>query len=151
MIAEAGASPATVDASISWVMPSPWVSIRGGRDLAQLVGGRAIGIVAERLDAVGQTGVGQDQRDALHRAVEAALGECGADAVGVGFGTDELVDRLSVIIAQGAEHRGEIVIGHVGERTIEETEVLEAGLHLIHVVRRYRRAMKAPPQALRVR
>lgn len=111
-----------------------------GRHCLELLGGGILGVIGELLDAIGEAFVGENERQALHRAVEAALGRSGPHSVCVGLsGSDELVERVAMFFRQCLDNRHEGVIGHVRKRAVEQPEGLEAGLHLIHGIRRYRR------------
>ena len=124
---------------------------QAGQDLAELVARRMVGILAEFGDAFGETGIGQDQGDALQRAVETTTGRGLAQLRRVGLATDEFVDRFAVFVGKLFERSREFGIGCVGERAVEQAECLEASLDVIHVVRRYltttRRPHRGPPTA----
>ena len=103
-----------------------------GQDLAQLVGGRVLGVVAELLDAVGEAGIGEHEGDALERAVESPRGDRLADARRRRLGADQLGEGVAVVVVEGADGAGELFVGGGGEAAVEQPERLEAVLHLVH-------------------
>ena len=87
-----------------------------------------------------QAGVGDDEGDALHRPVEPAAGDGPADRRCVDrVAVDELLERLTMVVLHRLEDGGQLVVGRALERTVEQAEGLETGLHLVHGPRRYRR------------
>ena len=109
------------------------------KGIAQLTFARVVGGVTEGFDAIGQTGVGQDEGDALEVAADAALG---------GGGASSRDDRCVIeVLTLHAEQVLETVLGLVVECVvtrddggvvdeangpIEERESGEAVLDLIH-------------------
>ena len=105
MIAEAGASPATVAASMIRVDATPWRSTMPGQHALSSIGRRVVGVVAEFRDAVGQAGVGEHGRDRLHAPVDAARLHRGPDTIGVER-IDERVETLAVVVVERLDGSG---------------------------------------------
>ena len=87
--------------------------------------------VAELLDAVGQAGVGEDGRDGLHAAVDPTGLDRGADTVGVER-VDERLETLAVVVVEGFDGSGQLVVGGRFERAVDQAERLHPVLHLVH-------------------
>ena len=100
---------------------------------------RVVGVVAELLDAVGEGGVGEHEGDALHRPVEAALGAASRMACGDVLAAGESLERLAVVVVERLDDGRQLVVGRRPQSAVEQPERLQAGLHLVHGARRYRR------------
>ena len=138
MIAEAGASPATVAASMMRVDATPWRSTSPGQHRLELIGRRVVGVIAEFGDAVGQAGVGEHGGDRLHAPVDAARLHARLRIAASVERLDERVEAFAVVVVERLDGGDELVVGGGLERAIEQTERLHPVLHLIHGPRRYR-------------
>ena len=96
-------------------------------------------MVTELLDAVGEGGVGEDEGDALHRPVDASLRRGSPQRLGGGLAAGEALDGLPVIVAERGDDRVQLLVRRRPQGPIEQPERLQAGLHLVHGPRRYRR------------
>ena len=142
MIAAAGASPATVAASMIRTLADAVALDEAGQHVLELIGRRILGVVAELLDAVGQAGVGEDGRDGLHAAVDPTGLDGGPDTVGVER-LDERLETLTVVVVEGFDGSGQLVVGGRLERAVDQAERLHPVLHLVHAQRRYRASAAA--------
>src|SRR5690606_12401523 len=89
--------------------------------------------------AVGEAQIREHEGDALHRAVEPSAGDRGTDLVGAGGVADELDEGVAVLLVERRDGGVEGVGCGAGKRAVEQSERLEARLHLVHGTRRYRR------------
>ena len=67
-------------------------------------------------------------------------------ASGGGRPTGQALDGLAVVVAEGGEDGVELLVGRRPQRPIEQSERLQAGLHLVHGRRRYRSASAGSPR-----
>ena len=118
------------------------------QDGAQLVARRVVGMVAELLDAVGQRRVGEHEGEALHRPVDAPLGRRGTDRLRRDGAAGDPFDRLAVVVAEGGDDGVQLLVGGRPQCPVEQSERLQAGLHLVHGPRRYRRGGHPGPSDL---
>ncbi len=100
--------------------------------LAQLVGGGVLGMVAELLDAVGETCIGEHEGDAFERAVESPVGDRLADRGGVGIGAGQFHQCVAVVVVECGDGGVELFVGGAAEAAVEQAQRLEAVLDLIH-------------------
>ena len=110
-----------------------------GQHGAQLVRRRVVGVVTELLDGVGERGVREDEREALHRPVDATLGCCLAYCARRRRTAGQPLDRFPVIVVETFDHRFQLLVGGGPEGAIEQAEGLQPRSHLVHAARRYRR------------
>ena len=138
MTADAAASPASVERQHQ-PRQAEAVALDDAREHgAQLLARRVVGVVAELLDAVGECGVREHQADALQRPVDAALRRGRPQRVGGGLTAGEPLERLSVIVAERGDGGIELLVRRRPQRPVEQSEGLQAGLHLVHGPSSYR-------------
>ena len=127
MIAAADASPATVDASM---MPGARQTVSlddAGQHLPQLIARRIVGVLTELLDAVGEARVGEHHGDALHRAVETALGDRLPNRVGIEIvASYQLTCRIAMLVIERGDDGGQLVVGRRLERAVEQAKRLQS-------------------------
>jgi hypothetical protein len=127
--------------------PEPVALDDAGEHGTQLVARRVVGMVAELADAVGEAGVRQHEGEALHRPVDAPLGGRGAHRLRRRLPAGEPLDGLPVVVAEGGEDGVELLVRRRPQGPIEQSERLQAGLHLVHGPRRYRGRPERPTGA----
>lgn len=91
-----------------------------------------IGVVTELFDAIGEACIGDDHDDAFHGAIESAPAGGVTDVDRIGLAEDEFGERVEVVFVEGLDKGGDLGVGGERDGSVEESEGLQTGLHLIH-------------------